>query len=203
MIWHKQEKNVRERLALIFVLILLGIGCQGRSVLLPESRPATQAPLLLGYSIQTGAFSMLGNAVRMTEMLNSQGCDAFYFRHESGLFKVRLGEYSSSKEAEQAARDLINDKIIAEYYIIPPLERVKAVNHAAAGNTLRDQLVNTAKRYLSYPYTWGGDAPDEGFDCSGLVLAVYRLNGLNLPDSTFRALLENNSKRETPFLPID
>lgn len=181
MVCHKSEENVREKIILIFVFILFGYACQGRSVLLPESRPAPQDSLFIGYSIQAGAFSVLDNAVRMTEMLNSQDCDAFYFRHESGLFKVRLGEYSSSKEAERAARDLIDDKIITDYYIVPPLERAKADNLTAAGNTLRDQLVNTAKRYLSYPYTWGGDAPEEGFDCSGLVLSVYRLNGLNLP----------------------
>jgi hypothetical protein len=181
MVYHKQENNVWEKLILIFVLILLGYACQGRSVLLPESRPAPQDPLLLGYTIQTGAFSVLDNAVRMTENLNRQDYEAFYFRHESGLFKVRLGDYSSYGEAERAARNLLKSKVIKDYFIVPPMEKAKADSRTVASNTFRDHLVTTAKRYISYPYTWGGDSPDEGFDCSGLVLAVYRLNGLNLP----------------------
>ena len=181
MVYHNQEINVREKLILIIVFILFGYACRGRSVLLPESRSAPQEPLLLGYTIQTGAFSVLGNAVRMTENLNRQDYEAFYFRHESGLFKVRLGDYSSYREAERTARNLLKSKVIADYFIVPPMETARSENRTVASSTFRDHLVTTAKRYISYPYTWGGDSPDEGFDCSGLVLAVYRLNGLNLP----------------------
>lgn len=35
------------------------------------------------------------------------------------------------------------------------------------------------------PYRWGGDAPDSGFDCSGLINFVYRdMTGIKLPRST-------------------
>jgi len=33
------------------------------------------------------------------------------------------------------------------------------------------------------PYQWGGDSPETGFDCSGLTMVVYQLNGLDLPRS--------------------
>jgi cell wall-associated NlpC family hydrolase len=51
----------------------------------------------------------------------------------------------------------------------------------------RDQLTATGLRFLGIPYLWGGSTP-KGFDCSGLVQRIYRLNGLVLPrDSDMQA----------------
>ncbi|PAX94711.1 NlpC/P60 family protein 2, partial [Bordetella pertussis] len=47
--------------------------------------------------------------------------------------------------------------------------------------TLRDRVVRPPGR-IGTPYSWGGDDPADGFDCSGLVLFVYRHTaGLELP----------------------
>ena len=51
----------------------------------------------------------------------------------------------------------------------------------ATGN--RDDIVRTAKNYLGVPYVTGGTTPS-GFDCSGLVQYVFKLNGYNLPRVT-------------------
>ena len=40
--------------------------------------------------------------------------------------------------------------------------------------------VETAMLYLGVPYVWGGETP-KGFDCSGLVLYVFRQHGVQLP----------------------
>jgi len=45
-------------------------------------------------------------------------------------------------------------------------------------------LVMTAKRQIGTPYLWGGDAPERGFDCSGLVWWVYRRHGIGIPRVT-------------------
>ena len=43
------------------------------------------------------------------------------------------------------------------------------------------------------PYVWGGQSPQEGFDCSGLVVYVYNRQGLKLP-RTARSLAEQLPK---------
>lgn len=47
------------------------------------------------------------------------------------------------------------------------------------------------------PYVWGGQSPQEGFDCSGLVVYVFNRQGLRLP-RTARSLAE-----ELPAVNID
>ncbi|CUS91441.1 C40 family peptidase [Candidatus Kryptonium thompsonii] len=41
-------------------------------------------------------------------------------------------------------------------------------------------IIQTAKRFLGVSYVWGGKTP-KGFDCSGFVQTVYRINGIQLP----------------------
>ncbi|HAP27057.1 MAG TPA: NlpC/P60 family protein 2 [Achromobacter sp.] len=47
--------------------------------------------------------------------------------------------------------------------------------------TLRERVVQAGLEAIGTPYSWGGDDAD-GFDCSGLVLYVFReIAGLDLP----------------------
>ncbi len=43
-----------------------------------------------------------------------------------------------------------------------------------------DSIIKTAKRFLGVSYLWGGKTP-KGFDCSGFVQTVFRINGIYLP----------------------
>jgi cell wall-associated NlpC family hydrolase len=44
----------------------------------------------------------------------------------------------------------------------------------------RERLISTGLRFIGIPYLWGGNTP-KGFDCSGLVQRIFRLNGMILP----------------------
>ncbi len=42
-------------------------------------------------------------------------------------------------------------------------------------------VVKIARTFLQTPYAWGGESRSRGVDCSGLVVAVYRKLGVELP----------------------
>jgi cell wall-associated NlpC family hydrolase len=50
-------------------------------------------------------------------------------------------------------------------------------------DSMRATVVETALDQVGEDYKYGGDDPDEGFDCSGLVTYSYREAGLKLPRS--------------------
>ncbi len=60
------------------------------------------------------------------------------------------------------------------------LSRIDAVRHSVVDHT--SELVMTAMGFLGVPYRRGGNDADTGFDCSGLVRAIYgQTIGLILP----------------------
>ncbi|MDH3999010.1 MAG: NlpC/P60 family protein [Desulfuromonadales bacterium] len=144
--------------------------------------PAQQGSLSsMGYSVQVGAFSNLDNAVRLEGLLKQRGIDAYYFRHESGLYKVRFGNHASYKPARAEAERLQAQGLIDRFFIVAPQDYAAAKIAQSGRGDLRSELVKTAKRFIGIPYRWGGTDADNGFDCSGLTMVCYRLNGLNLP----------------------
>ncbi len=145
--------------------------------------PEKPAPPLerMGYSIQVGAFSLLDNAVRFERLLDQRGIDAFYFRHESGLFKVRFGNHGDYQSARRQAEQLAAQGLIDNFFIVIPESYSVARTDRGDQQELRDELVKTARHFIGVPYRWGGTDQAKGFDCSGLTMVCYRLNGLNLP----------------------
>jgi len=179
--------NRRQRqAAIVLALLFLLEGCAGdRSVsrdtsyqLPPRRLPAVR------YTIQVGAFADVNNAVRLTERLQSQQLNAYHFLHDVGLYKVRFGNFSSKSEARTRAEELKDQGIIDVFYIVGPEDYAAGRNRLYSDEALREDIVNTARRYLGVPYQWGGESIQTGFDCSGLTMVVYQLNGLDLPRSS-------------------
>jgi cell wall-associated NlpC family hydrolase len=182
------------------ILVVLATGCRKETRIEPppEPDPTTRepAPALkkptpslkelpqLGFAIQVGAFSVVGNAIRLTHSLNEHDLNAYYFVHESGLYKVRFGDFSSKEEARREGESLIASGVIEEFYIVSPTDYSLAKRVSRGEGFLRDEIVSTAESFIGVPYSWGGTSPQQGFDCSGLTMAVYKLNGLKLPRSS-------------------
>lgn len=137
-----------------------------------------------GYAIQVGAFAQVENAVRLTRSLKRHEVEAYYFVYKTGVYKVRFGDFPSEKLAREKAEDLKARGIIEEFYIVNPGDYAVSHLQRFGAPYLRDELIGTAEKFIGVPYLWGGASPGEGFDCSGLTMVVYQLNGLSLPRSS-------------------
>jgi hypothetical protein len=169
---------------ILTTVIIYGAGC--RRPLLVQPTVKSETLIRTGYVIQVGAFADINNAINLTKLLEQAGLDAYYFRHESGLYKVRFGDFSSRERALVHAMDLLRDKLIPDYYIVRPEEYPAAKADVSGPGYLRKKIVQTAENFTGIKYSWGGSSPETGFDCSGLTMAVYKLNGFNLPRNSRR-----------------
>ena len=190
-------------LAAIVIAVALSViaGCRTHARTVPPPAPAAEiaarppapasaeVPLgRMGYTIQVGAFAVLDNARALAGALTAAGLDAFYFPSGSGLFKVRFGNYTSRDAALGEARKLKAEGRIAEYMIVGPEEYAvispgPSVRPTPSVAGIREGLTVTAESFIGVDYAWGGTSTRSGFDCSGLVQAVYQLNGLAMPRS--------------------
>ena len=52
----------------------------------------------------------------------------------------------------------------------------------ASQNPLRNHMVNVARSTIGTPYKWGGNSPQRGFDCSGIMSYVHKnAMGIKIP----------------------
>jgi hypothetical protein len=176
-------QNIIKSYRLIIVLFIITVLFSACAKHVTPTYPTTAEKKLsrMAYAIQAGAFSKVENAGRLTAYLNGYGLNAYYFVYKKGLYKVRFGNFSTKDDARLKAESLISTNIIREYYIVKPEEYSVSRGKKYGENYIRNEIVKTAQSFIGVPYRWGGASEKRGFDCSGLTMAVYKLNGLNLP----------------------
>lgn len=133
---------------------------------------------LIQFTIQVGAFSTSERAARYAQKLRAIGLDAYYFIDKDGFNKVRFERFPSKSSARSRAATLQAQGVIEVFYIVQP-GMAGGINQRTT--YIRKNIARTTRRFLGIPYRWGGESPRSGFDCSGLTMTVYRLNGLQLP----------------------
>lgn len=180
---NRQRPSGTIRTIAVLSVILWAVGCARKAPLKTRVTPAPPKPVQArtGFSVQVGAFRNLDNAVRLARSLNEFGINAYYFRHESGLFKVRFGDFEDQRTARQQAERFRDRGIFQEFFIVSPQAHAVDKQPARGTGYVRAAIVQRAESYLGIPYRWGGVSPENGFDCSGLTMAVYDLVGLKLP----------------------
>lgn len=185
------------------VVTLIILGCSKPTGPLPAiaTAPAGKSLSMVGFTIQAGAFLRVENAARLSASLQKQGQDATYFKDHAGLYKVRFGSFAHRAGAQKAAQTLKGEGIIDDFIIIAPEESPAALSKNLGANYLRAEITKTASGFIGLPYLWGGSDTGSGFDCSGLTMAVYQLNGIKLPRSSsgqYQASLPVDQARLSP-----
>jgi hypothetical protein len=178
---------VRSRGCLRWALFLLMLaGCRS-ALQMPEDvhfppaadhAPEEAALPVIAFTIQVGAFSTAERAADYAERLASYGLDTYYFIDDDGLCKVRFDRFETKAQARRRAQALRERGLIEDFYVVQPRPTGPQRDER---ERLQDSLVQTARRFIGTPYRWGGVSVRQGFDCSGLTMTVYRLNGLELP----------------------
>ncbi|MBJ7265231.1 MAG: C40 family peptidase [Burkholderiaceae bacterium] len=72
------------------------------------------------------------------------------------------------------------------------------------GDSLRERVVQAGMEAIGTPYVFGGDDPEDGFDCSGLVSFVFKeIAGLNLPRRAIEQRAEGKNVSRAKLQPGD
>lgn len=92
----------------------------------------------------------------------------------------RLENYKRSLSSDMQALLSRMDELIQQEKLLY-IANIGSIAEAYNIQVEPGSVVETALLYLGVPYVWGGEDPDIGFDCSGLVRYVYLQHGIELP----------------------
>jgi hypothetical protein len=189
-----RNKVIKSRLGGVIALMICLTACASPTVVIstPEPGPSPAKPELsrpisttmgaklseIPFTIQAGAFTTASRAARYSIKLQDLGVDAYYIIDTDGLYKVRFQRFEDKESARRRALELQALGRIDDFCIIEPVSKQRRIDPR---ESLRQNIVKTAHRFIGTSYRWGGESASSGFDCSGLTMTVYRLNGLELP----------------------
>jgi cell wall-associated NlpC family hydrolase len=109
-----------------------------------------------------------------------------------GAGKVTIGQISGTWAPLGAVNDPNNlnsnwTRNVSRYYAEMGGDPASSVFSSSSlapgpvGSVIGTQVATQAISYLGQPYVWGGENPQTGFDCSGLVHYLYAQHGILLP----------------------
>lgn len=109
---------------------------------------------------------------------------------ETTTVKVEtVSNTNTETKKEEATTEVINKenteiKKETETTVDNKSEETSKSNTETTSKTTGEEIVEYAKQYLKYKYTYGGSSPKTGFDCSGFTYYVYKNFGYTLSRSS-------------------
>ncbi len=91
----------------------------------------------------------------------------------------------AGEEQAIAAASAVGGQTAANLVIVAIQSAIKTITIAeVAGSAQGNRAVAFAMSQRGVPYSWGGETPGVGFDCSGLVQWAWARAGINIPRTT-------------------
>nr|WP_216366395.1 peptidoglycan-binding protein [Geobacillus sp. BMUD] len=136
-----------------------------------KAKTTPPAPIERERSVIRLSIGALGEDVkRIQTKLKELG----YFLHSEATGYYGAATADAVRRFQQAAKLPATGVVDSETY-----ERL--IGQAPAAKLDVIELVADAAELLGAPYVWGGDTPEEGFDCSGFIFYLFQQQGVTLP----------------------
>lgn len=93
------------------------------------------------------------------------------------LIQATVGTYASPA-ASQVTKGGFADQLSR---VMQAQKAMSSYDETSGSGDVGSDAVDLASEFMGTPYVWGGESPESGFDCSGLVQYVYGKLGVSLP----------------------
>ena len=109
-------------------------------------------------------------------------------------------------------KDALNTTLIAIFILLSLYgcacneyrRHASTAQHGGDGiSTVRERIIESATAMLGTPYRYGGSSPQQGFDCSGLVLYSHNRAGIKVPRTAAQQLRYSRKIRPDQLQPGD
>lgn len=124
-----------------------------------------------------------------------------------GTYKVTVNAVDKNENVTTASYDI---KVIAKPVVKKKTTKTTTTtsnkvtgSYTGPSSIDTSSAVNTAKSLLGYRYVYGGASPSTGFDCSGLIYYIYKLQGKTLARTTSGMQYNGKAVSESNMMPGD